>query len=115
MACFDFIISFKEALIDIISASFIKDITIQKEGVFIDTYPELTEPNINITSFVPTIDINTNLISVDTTITQLNPDIQVAMVCDINYGVPLYTPDGAVVTIDGKVVYVRRAKIEDYE
>lgn len=86
MACFEFIISFKEALINIISNSYKGVINVHKDAVTINTDLKL-----------------------------LNPNIEIAIVCDINYGVPLYAQDGSIYTIDGKPVYVRTAKLINYE
>lgn len=35
----------------------------------------------------------------------------VGIVCDINYGEPLYTSDGRLFTIDGKAIYVRKLRV----
>jgi hypothetical protein len=41
--------------------------------------------------------------------------IEISIVCDINYGTPLYAPDGSIYTMDGRAVYVRSAKLKEYE
>lgn len=86
MACFEFLISFREALINLVNKGYKSIIKIQKDKISTTIKPVLTNPKINI-----------------------------AIVCDINYGVPLYATDGSIYTIDGKAVYVRTAKLIDYE
>lgn len=56
---------------------------------------------------------NTNIVSSVETEPQLTT-FTISVVCDIDYGIPLYTTDGSVYTIDGVPVYVRRARVSDY-
>jgi hypothetical protein len=86
MACFEFIVSFKEAIISIINNYYNYHINVKKDIINVNIEDTLIRPNINI-----------------------------AVVCDLNYGVPLYASDGSIYTIDGKAVYVRTAKLLEYE
>lgn len=43
--------------------------------------------------------------------TPINISANIGIVCDINYGEPLYAADGSLFTLDGKVVYVRRLRV----
>lgn len=121
MACFEFLISFKNAIINTLTTFSIKEVTVSKD--INRVYTELTinvgcvYPLITITRVEP-LEVCTTKIgtfSIKTDVTRLVPDIQIAIVCDINYGVPLYAPDGKIYTVDGKAVYVRSTKLEDYE
>lgn len=47
--------------------------------------------------------------SIEYTPTKVSTNI--GIVCDINYGEPLYASDGNLFTIDGKVIYVRRLRV----
>lgn len=60
-----------------------------------------------------TTDYSGNIVSDVETSVHLT-EFNISVVCDIDYGVPLYATDGSVYTIDGVPVYVRRAKVSDY-
>lgn len=126
MACFEFLITFKNAIINTLTTFSIKEVTVSKDTTDININRVYTEPTINVGCVYPLITITrveplevcttkVGTFSIKTDVTRLVPDIQIAIVCDINYGIPLYAPDGRIYTIDGKAVYVRSAKLEDYE
>lgn len=123
MACFEFLISFKNAIINTLTT---KEVNVSKDITDININRVYTEPTINVGCVCPLITIirveplevcttKIGTFSIKTDVTRVIPDIQIAIVCDINYGIPLYAPDGRIYTIDGKAVYVRSAKLEDHE
>lgn len=44
-----------------------------------------------------------------------NLSLGISMICDINGGIPLYAEDGSLLTFEGYPIYVRKAKIKNYE
>lgn len=124
MACFEFLISFKNTVINTLASLSIKRVSVSKYVAYGDDIA--TEPTLNIgytnpliiVTRVDSLEVNAikvGTFSVKTDIIRTTPDINIAIVCDINYGVPLYAQDGSIYTIDGKPVYVRTAKVMNYE
>lgn len=105
MGCFDVKVSFRNALINLVH-SYKGIIKVYKDLVNIILSANTESPEIEIMFSTPTFEISKEIIKIDT--------INVSVVCDINYGIPLYAQDGSIYTIDGKAVYVRSAKLIDF-
>jgi hypothetical protein len=75
--------------------------------------PVVNELHLQLSTANITTDYSGNIVSDVETSVHLT-EFNISVVCDIDYGVPLYATDGSVYTIDGVPVYVRRAKVSDY-
>lgn len=106
MACFEVILSFKNAIINIAN-SYKSMINVFTKTAEINVTSSFTEPTVG--AYYDPVVISTSKEEIDIKV------INISVVCDINYGIPLYAPDGSICTIDGKAVYVRSAKTYDYE
>ena len=106
MTCFEVILSFKNALINIAN-SYKSIINVFAKTAEINVTSSFTEPAMGVYYNPAIISISKEKIDIKV--------INISVVCDINYGIPLYAPDGSICTIDGKAVYVRSAKTYDYE
>lgn len=107
MACFEVWISFRNALIDIMHSCKDVFINIYKNKVNIGTSTIVVLHSINVESHNANIEVFKEEDKIKT--------FNIQIVCDVNYGIPLYSPDGHIYTINGVPVYVRTAKVEDYE
>lgn len=126
MACFEFLISFKNTIINTLTSFTIKKVNTFKNTIKINIKKDVHIPTIDVGCVLPSITI-TRIEPLEMCTTKVGTfsmrmdsvtivdEIKISVVCDINYGVPLYAPDGRIYTIDGKAVYVRSAKLEDYE
>lgn len=107
MACFEVWISFRNALINIVHSYEDVFINFYKNKVNINTSSILLSPTISIETHNTNIEVFKEEVKINT--------FNIQVVCDINYGIPLYSPDGHIYTINGVPVYVRTAKVESYE